>query len=440
MTTTVKAYGVTGPNEQLKPLLIERRALDDNDVVIDIKYAGICHSDIHTLRGDWGEIPFPMVVGHEITGVVRSVGKNVTKFKVGQNVGVGTLVNSCRTCENCKDGEEPYCLGNDKLPGYVATYNSKDPKADNTPTAGGYSQMIVVDQDFVLNIPDSMPLDKAAPLLCAGITMYSPLRFWNAGPGKRVAIIGLGGLGHVGVKIAKALGAEVTVLSQSLSKKELGLKLGADQYFATADAQTFETLKGHFDLILSTVSANLDFDQYLSLLRRNGSLVEVGLPEEPMKVHAFSLVLGRRSISGSSVGGLKETQEMLDFCAKHGIAADIETISASYINEAWDRVLKSDVRFRFVIDISTIVYDRDSDDFQTVSLPQVIRPAGAIPVAYLRFRVQKPPLDKVLDPLVVPGYLVDLHDWRPTSGRVKVSKAPVCDEVSQGQTKAIHDD
>ncbi|KAI5825731.1 GroES-like protein [Schizophyllum commune Tattone D] len=354
MATTVKAYGVTGPNEQLKPLFIERRAPDDNDVVIDIKYAGVCHSDIHTLRGDWGEIPFPMVVGHEITGVVRSVGKNVTKFKVGQNVGVGTLVNSCRTCENCKDGEEPYCLGNDKLPGYVATYNSKDPKADNTPTAGGYSQMIVVDQDFVLNIPDSMPLDKAAPLLCAGITMYSPLRFWNAGPGKRVAIIGLGGLGHVGVKIAKALGAEVTVLSQSLSKKELGLKLGADQYFATADTQTFETLKGHFDLILSTVSANLDFDQYLSLLRRNGSLVEVGLPEEPMKVHAFSLVLGRRSISGSSVGGLKETQEMIDFCAKHGITADIETIPASYINEAWERVLKSDVRFRFVIDISTL--------------------------------------------------------------------------------------
>ncbi|KAL1714986.1 chaperonin 10-like protein [Schizophyllum commune] len=354
MSTTVKAYGVTGPKEPLKPLTIERRAPDDNDVVIDIKYAGICHSDIHTIRGEWGEIPFPMVTGHEIAGVVRSVGKNVTKFKVGQHVGVGCMVNSCRSCENCKDGEEQYCTGDGKITGNVQTYNGKDPKANFTPTAGGYSQMIVVDQDFVLNIPESIPLDKAAPLLCAGITMYSPLRHWNAGPGKRVGIIGLGGLGHAGVKIAKALGAEVTVLSQSLSKKELGLKLGADKYYATSDADTFSTLKGHFDLIVNTVSANLDLDQYMSLLRRNGSIVEVGIPEHPMSLHAFSVVAGRRSLAGSCIGGIKETQEMLDFCAEHGITAEIETIPASYINEAWDRVVKSDVRFRFVIDISTL--------------------------------------------------------------------------------------
>ncbi|TRM60967.1 chaperonin 10-like protein [Schizophyllum amplum] len=354
MATTVKAYGATAPKEKLKPLTIERRAPDDDDVVIDIKYAGICHSDIHTIRGEWGEIPYPMVTGHEIAGVVRSVGKNVTKFKAGDHVGVGCMVNSCRHCDNCKDGEEQYCTGHGDIPSNVGTYNGKDPKANFTTTAGGYSQMIVVDKDFVLRIPDSIPLDKAAPLLCAGITTYSPLRHWNAGPNKRVAIIGLGGLGHAGVKIAKAMGSEVTVLSQSLSKKELGLKLGADKYFATSDAETFTALKGYFDLIINTVSANLNLNQYMSLLRRNGSLVEVGLPEHPMSVHAFSVVTGRRSLAGSGIGGIRETQEMLDFCAEHGISADIEVIPASQINEAWDRVVKSDVRFRFVIDVSTL--------------------------------------------------------------------------------------
>ncbi|KAI5885513.1 GroES-like protein [Schizophyllum commune H4-8] len=354
MSMTVKAYGVTGFNEPVKPVTIQRRAPDANDVVIDIKYTGICHSDIHITRGEWGPFPFPLVIGHEIAGVVRSVGKNVTKFKVGQHVGVGCLLNSCRSCESCKDGEEQHCTGDGKINGGVQTYGGQDPKENFAPTAGGYSQMIVVDQDFVLNIPESLPLDKVAPLLCAGITMYSPLRHWKAGPGKRVAIIGLGGLGHAGVKIARALGAEVTVLSQSLSKKEQGLKLGADKYFATADPETFTTLKGHFDLIINTVSANLDLNQYTSLLRRNGSLVEVGIPEHPMSVHAFSLVAGRRSLAGSCIGGIKETQEMLDFCAEHGITAEIETIPASYINKAWERVGKSDVRFRFVIDISTI--------------------------------------------------------------------------------------
>ncbi|TRM55317.1 chaperonin 10-like protein [Schizophyllum amplum] len=347
MTNTIKAYGVAGPNEKLQPLTIERRAPDDDDVVIDIKYAGICHSDIHTVHGEWGPIPYPMITGHEIAGIVRSVGKNVTKFGVGDRVGVGCMVNSCRHCENCKDGEEQYCTGHGDIP-------STDPKANFTPTAGGYSQMIVVDKDFVLRIPDSIPLDKAAPLLCAGITTYSPLRHWNAGPGKRVAIIGLGGLGHLGVKFAKALGSEVTVLSQSLSKKELGLKLGADHYYATSDPETFTALKGHFDLILNTVSANLNLDQYMSLLRRDGSLLEVGVPAHPMSVHAFSIIMGRRTLAGSGIGGIRETQEMLDFCAKHGITAEIETIPASKINEAWERVEKSDVRFRFVIDISTL--------------------------------------------------------------------------------------
>ncbi|TRM59790.1 chaperonin 10-like protein [Schizophyllum amplum] len=355
MANTIKAYGVAGPNEKLQPLTIERRAPDDDDVVIDIKYTGICHSDIHTVNGEWGRaLTYPVVTGHEIAGLVRSVGKNVTKFKVGDRVGVGCLVNSCRLCDGCKEGEEQFCTGHGDMPGHVSTYGGKDPKENLKLTAGGYSQMIVVDKDFVLRIPDSITLDRAAPLLCAGITTYSPLRHWKAGPGKSVAIIGLGGLGHVAVKIAKALGSEVTVLSQSLSKKELGLQLGADKYFATSDAETFTALKGHFDLIINTVSANLNLNQYMSLLRRDGSFVEIGAPEHPMTLHAFNVIIGRRSLAGSCIGGIRETQEMLDFCAKHDIAADVEIIPASQINEAWERIIKSDVRFRFVIDISTL--------------------------------------------------------------------------------------
>ncbi|TRM63134.1 chaperonin 10-like protein [Schizophyllum amplum] len=333
MADTIKAYGAAGPNEKLQPVSIKRRAPDENDVVIDIKYAGICHSDLHVVNGyEWGPIYFPMVPGHEIAGIVRSVGKNVTKFKVGDHVGVGNMVNSCRSCDNCKIGEEHFCSGDGKI-------NSNDPKENFAPTAGGYSQMIVVDKDFVLSIPDGIPLDKAAPLLCAGITMYSPLNHWNAGPGKRVAIIGLGGVGHIGVKIAKyALGAEVTVLSQSLSKKELGLSLGADKYYATSDAETFTALKGYFDLIVNTVSSNLNLDQYVSLLGIGGALVEVGVPLNPI-------------ITGSYIGSIRETQEMLNFCGKHGITAEIETIPASKILGPF---VKSDVRFRFVIDISTL--------------------------------------------------------------------------------------
>ncbi|TRM62444.1 chaperonin 10-like protein [Schizophyllum amplum] len=350
MSKTIQAYGAAGPNQKLQPLTIQRRAPDENDVVIDIKYTGICHSDIHIVHGEWGEIPYPMIPGHEIAGIVRSVGKNVTKFKVGDRVGVGNMVNSCRTCNNCKAGEEHFCTGNGKN----HVQRGHDPKEDFAPTAGGYSQMIVVDKNFVMRIPNSIPLDRAAPLLCAGITMYSPLRQWHAGPGKRVAVVGLGGLGHIGVKMAKAMGCEVTVLSQSVSKKELGLKLGADKYYATADAETFTALKGYFDLIVNTVSTNLNLDQYVSLLRIDGALVEVGVPLNPMSVHAYSLISGRRSLAGSYIGSIRETQEMLNFCAKYGITAEIETIPASKINEAWDRVVKSDVRFRFVIDISTL--------------------------------------------------------------------------------------
>jgi alcohol dehydrogenase (NADP+) len=289
-----------------------------------------------------------MVPGHEIAGVVSEVGSGVTKFKVGDNVGVGCLVGSCRECDNCKAGLEQYCTGG----GMVPTYNGIG--KDGKPTYGGYSQKIVVDENYVVRIPDGLPLDVAAPLLCAGITLYSPLKHWGAGPGKQVAIIGLGGLGHMGVKIAHALGAEVAVLSQSLRKKDDGLKLGADHYYATSDPKTFEELAGHFDLIVSTVSAPLDFSAYLSLLKTDGALVNVGAPEEPVSLNALTLLVGRRTLAGSAIGGIAETQEMLDFCAEHGFGAEIELITASEINEAYERVQSSDVRYRFVIDTATI--------------------------------------------------------------------------------------
>lgn len=317
------------------------------DVLIDIKFAGICHSDIHQAREGWGEAMFPMVPGHEIAGIVSEVGPGVTKYQVGDRVGVGCLVDSCRECDNCKAGLEQYCTG-----GGVGTYNALDKNGE--PTYGGYSEKIVVDENYVVRIPDGISLDVAAPLLCAGITTYSPLRHWNAGPGKKVAILGMGGLGHMGVKIAHALGAEVTVLSQSLRKQDDGLKLGADHYHATSDPKTFEDLKGAFDLILSTVSAPLDLDAYLSLLRTDGAFVNVGAPEEPVKLNLFSVIGGRKTLAGSGIGGIRETQEMLDFCAEHGFGAEIELIRADEINEAYERVLASDVRYRFVIDTATI--------------------------------------------------------------------------------------
>ncbi|MBX7547435.1 NAD(P)-dependent alcohol dehydrogenase [Streptomyces sp. NPDC004232] len=347
MTTVVAAYAAPAAKAPLERTTIERRAVGEFDVLIDIKFAGICHSDIHQAREGWGEAVFPMVPGHEIAGVVAEVGTGVTKFAVGDRVGVGCMVDSCRECENCLAGHEQYCLK-----GMVGTYNAVG--RDGEPTYGGYSEKVVVDENFVLRIPDGLSLDVAAPLLCAGITTYSPLRHWNAGPGKKVAVVGLGGLGHMAVKIAHAMGAEVTVLSQSLRKKDDGLKLGADHYYATSDPETFKQLTGTFDLIVSTVSAPMDFGALLSLLKVDGALVNVGAPEEPISLNLFSVIGGRKTLAGSMIGGIAETQEMLDFCAGHGIGAEIELIGAQEINEAYERVLSSDVRYRFVIDTATI--------------------------------------------------------------------------------------
>jgi uncharacterized zinc-type alcohol dehydrogenase-like protein len=345
--STVSAYAATSATEPLTKTTIERREPGPHDVAIDIKFAGICHSDIHTVRAEWGEPHYPLVVGHEIAGVVSAVGAEVTKHKVGDRVGVGCLVNSCGECSSCLAGLEQYCKR-----GAVGTYNAKD--RDGTITQGGYSQAIVVNENFVVRIPDSLPLDAAAPLLCAGITLFSPLRHWKAGPDTRLAIVGLGGLGHVGVKLGAAMGAEVTVLSQSLKKMEDGLRLGAKHYYATSDPDTFKKLRGSFDLILNTVSANLDLGRYLNLLDVDGTMVELGIPEHPMEVPAFGLALARRSLSGSNIGGIAETQEMLDFCAEHGVTPEIEVIQADYVNEAYERVLASDVRYRFVIDVSSL--------------------------------------------------------------------------------------
>ncbi|TDL38916.1 NAD(P)-dependent alcohol dehydrogenase [Arthrobacter nitrophenolicus] len=345
--TTVKAYASPSSSEDLILTTIERRAVGPHDVLIEIKFAGICHSDIHTVRGDWGPQQYPLVPGHEIAGVVTEVGSAVTKHKVGDRVGVGCMVNSCRECANCLNGDEQYCLK-----GMVGTYGAED--RDGTITQGGYSTHVVVTEHFVVSIPDGLELDVAAPLLCAGITTYSPLHRWGAGPGKKVAVVGLGGLGHMAVKLAAAMGAEVTVLSQSLKKQEDGLRLGATSYFATSDPGTFEQLAGSFDLIINTVSASIDISAYLQLLTLDGALVNVGAPAEPLPVNAFALIGGRRSFAGSMIGGIPETQEMLNFCAEHGIGADIEVIPAGKINDAYERVLASDVRYRFVIDTATL--------------------------------------------------------------------------------------
>ncbi|MET8883750.1 NAD(P)-dependent alcohol dehydrogenase [Streptomyces rubiginosohelvolus] len=345
--TTVAAYAAPRAKAPLERTTIERRPVGEFDILIDIKFAGICHSDIHQARDGWGEGIFPMVPGHEIAGIVAETGSGVTRFKVGDRVGVGCMVDSCGRCDACLMGREQHCAE-----GNTQTYNALDRSGE--PTYGGYSTHLVVTEKFAVSIPEGIALDEAAPLLCAGITTYSPLKRWGAGPGKKVAVVGLGGLGHMAVKIAHALGAEVTVLSQSLRKKDDGLKLGADHYYATSDPRTFEELAGTFDVILSTVSAPLDFGAYLGLLRTEGTLVNVGAPEEPISLNLFSLILGNRSIAGSAIGGIKETQEMLDFCAVHGLGAEIEVIGASQVNEAYERVLASDVRYRFVIDTATI--------------------------------------------------------------------------------------
>ncbi|WP_067499452.1 NAD(P)-dependent alcohol dehydrogenase [Actinoplanes sp. TFC3] len=345
--STVNAIAAPSATDPLVRTTIERREVGPRDVLIEISYAGICHSDIHTVKEEWGSVPFPLTVGHEIVGRVAEAGSEVTRHAVGDRVGVGCMVNSCRECDNCKAGQEQYCLQ-----GNTGTYAAVD--RDGTITQGGYSTHVVVDQDFVLRVPESIPHEKAAPLLCAGITTYSPLSHWNAGPGKKVAVVGMGGLGHMAVKIAVAMGAEVTVLSQTLGKKDDGLAFGAEHYYATKDASTFETLKNTFDLIINTVSAPIDMSSYLSLLRLDGTLVSVGAPPQPLPVPVFSLFNNRRSFAGSSIGGIAETQEMLDFCAERGIAPEVEVITADQVNEAYERVLNSDVRYRFVIDIDTL--------------------------------------------------------------------------------------
>ncbi|WP_020098447.1 NAD(P)-dependent alcohol dehydrogenase [Microbacterium sp. 11MF] len=344
---TVAAYAAPSATDPLVRTTIERRETGPRDVLIAIRYAGICHSDIHLVRGDWGPVTYPQVVGHEIAGEVVEVGSEVTDFAVGDRVGVGCMVNSCRECENCLAGMENYCLN-----GNTQTYGSVD--RDGTITQGGYSTHVVVDQDFVLRIPEALPYESVAPLLCAGITTYSPLAHWKVGAGSKVAVVGMGGLGHLAVKIATAMGAEVTVLSQSLSKQEDGKRFGATHYYATSDASTFTTLANTFDLIINTVSAPLKLEDYLRLLRLDGTMVNVGAPSEPLSLRVFTLFGNRRSFAGSNIGSIAETQEMLDFCAAHGIAPETELIGADEINDAYERVLRSDVRYRFVIDIETL--------------------------------------------------------------------------------------
>ncbi|HVA94218.1 MAG TPA: NAD(P)-dependent alcohol dehydrogenase [Candidatus Dormibacteraeota bacterium] len=342
-----KGYAATKAKAPLAPYSFARREPREHDVAIDIKFCGICHSDIHQARDEWNRSTFPMVPGHEIAGVVTAVGSKVTKYKVGDKVGVGCFVDSCRVCTPCREGLEQYCSE-----GMVLTYNGRE--HDGTPTFGGYSEKIVVDENYVLRMPDHLPLDACAPLLCAGITLYSPLKHWHAGPGKKVAVIGLGGLGHMGVKLAHALGAEVTVLSHSLKKEADARRLGADHFHATSDPGTFSSLKRHFDLIICTVSAEMDWNLYLDLLNVDGAMVVVGIPEKPTPIGAFSLILGRRSLAGSAIGGIRETQEMLDFCARHNVTCDIEVIPIQKVNEAYERVLKNDVRYRFVIDMASL--------------------------------------------------------------------------------------
>lgn len=342
-----KGYAALAAKAPLTPYVFERRAPNQDDIVIKIAYCGICHSDIHQARDEWGRSTFPMVPGHEIVGEVVAKGDGVTKFSIGDRVGVGCFVDSCVHSAERDVELEQY------QDGLVLTYNSVE-RDGKTPTMGGYSDHIVVKEGYVLSIPDNLPLDAAAPLLCAGITLYSPLRHWKAGPGKKVAIVGLGGLGHMGVKIGHAMGAEITVLSQSLSKKEDGLRLGADHYYATQDPETFTRLANTFDLIICTVAAEIDWGAYLSLLKIDGSMVLVGIPENKVPLAAGALIHGRRSLAGSGIGSIKETQEMLDFCGEHNIVSDIEMIGVQQINQAYERVVKSDVRYRFVIDMASL--------------------------------------------------------------------------------------
>jgi uncharacterized zinc-type alcohol dehydrogenase-like protein len=343
-----RAYAAMAAKTDLVPYEFDRREVGPNDVALDIAYAGICHSDIHQVREEWGPALFPMVPGHEIAGTVTKVGSAVTKFKVGDLIGVGVFVDSCRKCENCIAGLQQYCLES-----MTGTYNGYE-RDGKTIAMGGYSNYFVINEDFAVTIPAGLPLEGVAPLLCAGITLYSPIKHWNVGPGKKVAVMGLGGLGHMGVKFAVAMGAEVTVLSHSPSKEKDALAMGAHHFVSTKDEKVFAELEKQFDVILNTISAEIDINAYLNLLKLDGTLVVIGLPGKPYAVHVGTLLNGRRSIGGSMIGGIPELQEMLNFCGEHKITSDVEVIKADYINEAYTRTIASDVKYRFVIDASTI--------------------------------------------------------------------------------------
>ena len=349
--TRIKAFAAQDAESTLGPWNLERRAPGPRDIQIEILYCGVCHSDLHQIRNEWGNSIFPMVPGHEIVGRISKIGSDVKKFKVGELAGVGCLVDSCRKCENCIEGLEQYCLN-----GSSPTYNGLE-QDKKTPTYGGYSKMIVADQDFVLRISDKLPLQNVAPLLCAGITTYSPLRHWNVGKGHKLAVLGLGGLGHMAVKFGVSFGAEVTMLSSSPSKKEDARKLGAHKFLLTGDPEQLKSVQGYFDFIIDTVSAPHNYNEYLGLLRTNGVLICVGAPPapaHPAQIFFFFFFGGRKSIAGSLIGGLPETQEMLNYCADHQIVSDVELINIQEIHRAYDRMLKGDVKYRFVIDMATL--------------------------------------------------------------------------------------
>jgi len=345
----VKAYAAQDSKAALAPLSIERRALNANDVQVEIHYCGVCHSDIHTARNEWGGTVYPVVPGHEIVGIVKGIGSAVTKFKVGQTVGVGVMVDSCRVCPNCKSNFEQYCEE-----GMTGTYNALERNGSGKRTMGGYSAEIITDENYVLNVQEKENLAGVAPLLCAGITTYSPLKFANVKKGTKVAVVGLGGLGHMAVKFAVAFGAEVTVISTSPSKVAEANKLGAHHFILAKDADALKPHDSSFDVVLDAISADHDYTQYLNLLRLEGKLLVVGLPEHNPKVSPFALIKNRRSIVGSMIGSIKETQEMLDFCYENKIYAEIEKISIASINDAYERMIKGDIKYRFVIDMSTL--------------------------------------------------------------------------------------
>ena len=346
--TTTNAYAAQAATDLLAPLKIERRELRKDDVEIEILYCGVCHSDLHTVRNEWHNTVYPVVPGHEIVGRVTKTGEGVTKYKTGDLVGVGCLVDSCKECHNCNEGLEQYCSA-----GSTFTYNSPD-RIDGLVTNGGYSGSIVVAESFVLRVSDKLPLDGVAPLLCAGITTYSPMRHWKVGKGHKVGVVGLGGLGHMAVKFGVSFGAEVTMLSTSASKEEDAKKLGAHKFALTKDPEQLKGLANYFDFIIDTVSADHDYNMYLELLNTNGVMICVGAPPSPAQIPAFNLIFQRRSVVGSLIGGLPETQEMLDYCAEHNITSDVEVINIKDINDAYERMLKGDVRYRFVIDMATL--------------------------------------------------------------------------------------